>query len=1076
MTNPTSLSQLNSNRKIGLENPENTEKREEEKVVPMVSHIQEFGIQVEKGASLPTSSNITTQSINNDNTKDVRFINNPQNIENREDASQRELLLTTTRLSNTIGFTQKAVELFEKIFEPDQSPSQDSLKAAETILFGNKDAEPLINKTKDYVSRDLQAPPEMTNAEYKTIVESGVGIAMHKRPEYFQPNDNTSKMEEDTRNSNQNSSSTLEPSEERNFKIMHRFFQEATSKFLLPKIEEAQEKEKTSATQNPAMSSLLDGFKSAIEWFSSDNVWDPKFSPLNQDVDPKDWDRLETLEKWLSQNPTHPERERYKRETKALQKKIGELRQTRIRSIGDWAFSTITQANPEFSDIQSPDEIEERIVEKAEREQREKFEKYFKEIFPKPDFFELNDLRKFWENLYRSQDGKIFYEIVCEALSSESTSSDFHKAVLNVWFLSLIDTIHEKPQEARSRMPGLSYAGIQASNFGYDMPKSQSYLEWASNPMARACGDIIIDAFHWLIDLGDSFDTDAFLEEMRKIFRQEYSEKIPYNYLIHTFNQFLLERVFKIKYKEGINIENVLIQAYQKENPNSKDLMGDFLRDIAKPLLEKFRSFAQSRKTLRPNANPSDPNGFVFGIGFNGRLFDSPCRNPHKDVNEIWLSFSDSGREIGGYLFLTWLIEVSASFSKQLAAPLSSSRKIEELYSIYKALILEHIRKINNNNSKYNFEDLTRESDIQFAKNEQSKFIKFEQEISREHSFAQLSLELQTWISRVSNWYKLPCKIQIAEEMPKAEEKAHESARELLFHAVMSRSFAKDYPQLMPLLFRHWKDELISLILERKNSELLEKVKLADSLVKLSTEEKEQVEQLLDELVGRIHPALMPMWNTIMLKEISNPNNFIQSKLNEVRKNIQKVKETIRNKEEDLKIPDNNHKRFEGKKSSLEKTKAELRKLEQEENNYIDATKIPPSKWNKQQFQELKSWFFKNRNIGQCIEPVFARVLGHDHFFPVFISQKVGKTEIPDPNNANHQGLKLGTQYPQDVIPPCDKKCQIHALAHLYTGDLLGYQSAEQLNTIRRTHNQGEVPEKVYSVDEFRELYKKRNE
>lgn len=116
--------------------------------------------------------------------------------------------------------------------------------------------------------------------------------------------------------------------------------------------------------------------------------------------------------------------------------------------------------------------------------------------------------------------------------------------------------------------------------------------------------------------------------------------------------------------------------------------------------------------------------------------------------------------------------------------------------------------------------------------------------------------------------------------------------------------------------------------------------------------------------------------------------------------------------------------------------------------------------------------FFSGRDVSQCVEPVFARVLGHDRFFSVLISKKTGKTDIVDSLESSGASssplpLQLGNSIPQDVIAPCDKRCQHHVLGHLYTGDMLSYQSADRLDVMRKTHNLGGVPERFMVLSNY---------
>ncbi len=121
-----------------------------------------------------------------------------------------------------------------------------------------------------------------------------------------------------------------------------------------------------------------------------------------------------------------------------------------------------------------------------------------------------------------------------------------------------------------------------------------------------------------------------------------------------------------------------------------------------------------------------------------------------------------------------------------------------------------------------------------------------------------------------------------------------------------------------------------------------------------------------------------------------------------------------------------------------------------------------PVELSKQAYERFRSHFFKERGVSQCAEPLFSRVLGHDRFFPVLISKKSGLTNIRV--EATQLPLQLGNSTPQDVIAPCNQRCQPHALGHLYAGDMLGHQSADHLDHARRTHGLGGVLDRMMQL------------
>ncbi|MCP5505629.1 MAG: hypothetical protein H7A38_01960 [Chlamydiales bacterium] len=137
---------------------------------------------------------------------------------------------------------------------------------------------------------------------------------------------------------------------------------------------------------------------------------------------------------------------------------------------------------------------------------------------------------------------------------------------------------------------------------------------------------------------------------------------------------------------------------------------------------------------------------------------------------------------------------------------------------------------------------------------------------------------------------------------------------------------------------------------------------------------------------------------------------------------------------------------------------------------WVQELESPVANWSRETFEAFKAEFFKKTNVGQCIEPLFASKVGHDFFFPVYLSASHPTVPIPthaDPNT----GLSLGTNHPKFVIPPCNKNCQIHALAHLYVSDLSREdQSIDLLNQWRTLQALPPATEPILSLDELKEV------
>ena len=129
--------------------------------------------------------------------------------------------------------------------------------------------------------------------------------------------------------------------------------------------------------------------------------------------------------------------------------------------------------------------------------------------------------------------------------------SPVHKLVQQIWAVSQLDTIHKKPKEARSRMPAESVDGAYAPNFGYRMKDSTAYKAWITNPLARASGDVIMDAYHSMVSFSRELNTDLFLKRFKKYL--SYKKKDRYERASHphkydrymiAFERYLLERIF----------------------------------------------------------------------------------------------------------------------------------------------------------------------------------------------------------------------------------------------------------------------------------------------------------------------------------------------------------------------------------------------------------------------------------------------------------------------------------------------------------------------------------------------------
>ena len=121
-------------------------------------------------------------------------------------------------------------------------------------------------------------------------------------------------------------------------------------------------------------------------------------------------------------------------------------------------FSFVININPEFSDLKDPGDLILLLDNKS------KTKKYveFKNVIINLDSSNL--LREFVEYKDRYQYNTINYDTVCKSFQEQYQDNQFHQITQRLWTLSLLDTINERPQEARSRMPNTSIDGSEARN------------------------------------------------------------------------------------------------------------------------------------------------------------------------------------------------------------------------------------------------------------------------------------------------------------------------------------------------------------------------------------------------------------------------------------------------------------------------------------------------------------------------------------------------------------------------------------------------------------------------------------
>lgn len=864
-------------------------------------------------------------------------------------------------------------------------------------LMGNRE-NPLFRRAPEFVEGVISSFPNLKTTDYRTMLESMVLVAMQMRPHYFKQIENGEPILPDTP-----------------YEIGHKFLQEFTQGGALDSwLLEAQKviaNKGMEGTQesNQAAMEFVNAGANLLRWMGSDAVKDPFTSPLNKHVSFEEFKEAIELEAWLDQHPKHKKyNEKYARFME-LDNRIKGQRKQAAKEGAAYTFPLIKHLEPDLAHMEDISELPPYLERKWGSTNRKEFESYVLEKYGKPNLFEPNLLRSFWQIVAGQQYGKVCYKIVCESFEEQHKGSLLHQTVKQIWLTSQLDTMNEHPKEARSRMPGVSSDGVSAPNFGYAMGRSAAYQRWLENPLARASGDIIMDAYHSIVDFGRILVIDVFLERLKKhlSIRNEadgiafFSKPHEYDNFLIPFELYLLEHVF----------DNPFVSDGKKTIPGELiKVAGSDLFNQAYYHLNELKEFSQRMFALRPASNKSkvweESSGLVFGIGFNGALFDSPSHSNAED-NEICLAFSRSGQTAGGYLLLSLISDTARSRPRNLLFDLSN-----DVYNKYKSLICHHVLK-EIENAHYipgpHWDARMRA----YIEQEQAKFKSFKMQLDSEAPYENLMPEFKEWIRQTSNWYYIPhnVKVQTPDEMPFEEHRAQYAAQHLLFDALIGIPFSKAYPYLIPHLFLHWKEEILQKI-DEKNHAVIENAK---NPYELPEQLKREVLYILDNLVRQVHPELISVWDPKILKQFAAYMN-------------------------------------------IDERSAAINAI----------AKLP-----RDAYYSFRRKFFENCKASQCVEPVFARVLGHDRFFPVFISNKpaMAPIKIGKTKSRYSPRLQLGNRIPQDVIAPCNNRCQYHALGHLYTGDMLSYQSADHLDYMRRTHGLGNVPDQFMSFSDMQQYF-----
>jgi hypothetical protein len=794
-------------------------------------------------------------------------------------------------------------------------------------------------------------------------------------------------------------------------------------------------------------------------------------SPLDIYVKPDDINRVARLRKWLKGHyPSHSKYLIIHDEYQQIINRIDALRNKAFEEGFQWLSLVVGQMLTKTNMQDSSTDLIEHQRRQAEKKAREILTLRLQQIADHKDHLEPSKLRSFYESLYRLQQGKLFYQFVCESQQPKFFSSNAHQIAKNLWLFSQIDTVHVQPGEVRSRMPTSSNEGLDAPNFGYQMNHSKAYQHWLQeNPLAQACGDVIMDSFSAVVDYGKKIDVETFVARIvENVFywsKEQQLESIlrkdQYDVLTTTFEFFLLESVFDTSFiSDG---DRNVISELRKAAKTEKELATK-----TRKVLIDFKSLCVEIDKLKPNKVVNDGHPFVFGIGFNGSLFGCPSHQL-RNKNEIWLTFSAYVRyefSLGSDAFLSLLIHFATNVYNGDINNLSIGQSnVAKNLQKYKGLIrlhidqrLAHYRKVSSTPwSAGNYE---------FQVSEIHKYYHFIEQLDQQKVFNELSEHFQAWLRDSSNWYRLPSNatglahhqlvhIKIAKPLTVEEQGAQQLTRCLLLDLICKRNISTYYPEFVSWLFLHWQQQLADDFSEITNDLTGERVSKAKCFDNLSQEDQKTVKEKINEIAWDVHPEIYNAWQPRLDEAFGSfTKSWPPSQMRKRQKDHLEARYRLQKKYENkqkasLRHPENTQLVSDVKelKDKLDLTPKSLP---------FSQKPVAINQMSEDNYSDFKEHIFgKAEHVSQCIEPAFARVLGHDCFFAVYIGKNIGNTQQPVKNPTP---LVLGNHFKKTAILPCGKFCQIHATGHLYTGDLLADQSADRLNAIRITHGQSTAP------------------
>lgn len=978
----------------------------------------------------------------------------PKTAKNKASIEQVQHQVTLNLAEDAQAFIQGALQA-----NPLQmSNDLDSALRAAQLVSGEAVPEPLMARIPELLADDENFMPGQKAAEVNTIKEIGIRAAMQLRPEHFSSIASKQPVEHDTA-----------------VEISHEFMKEFASAGAMPALVPAirQEIANSEAEHTSDYLSFFDNAVSFINYMCSDDVKNPHADPLNKYVNDKELKYIMQLEEWLPNNRQHSEFNQRQARYVFLEEKISKARMQALQEASESMFGFFKKLDPAMANFSDMQAVTDNRIQQAKESTQNDFIQYLIRQYQQKDIFEPNKLRAFWETVYRNQYGEVCYQLVCESFQEAYTDSEHHQLVKNIWAVSILDTSHISPVDARSRMPGNSGDGVATSNFGYAMDHSQAHKQWHLNKLSRACGDVIVDVMQSLVDFALQLELDTFIQRFQLYLKIDRSERPsfdlfssfdetmdeskivqivedyrqnphPYDRIITKFAFYLLEYGFDTEFisGRGRNVVSELLRV-------ADDV--ETILTHAKQHITSFVNFSRNLAQLRPDGSDfvakAYTNSFVFGIGFKGQRFAAGGKQSIKG-HEIHLAFSNAGRSVGGRCFLGLLKSVVRSL--HIVDHQYNLIGTEALrYERYHDLIQRHLAY--ELSDQFCLPDNHWDNDMyDYVSSEREKIENFLIQCEENLKYTDLTPEFKAWLRKPNNWYFIPCGISILtpETIAQDEYAAQKLARNLIFDAVTGRSFSEAYPELIPVLYQAWQTELYDYFRSDKDFQLQLVLETQDDYTQLSEKHKTAVAVALDILAKQTHPDLQASWQADIQDKFSVWRRHREKELSHIMKAAHKSYN---------KFKKNN-------KGDLQQGKREINALLSWQLTKRQLPDLPNSmaELSEYDYKKLREEFFKQSDLAQCVEPAFARSLGNDRFFSVMLSKKSGYSSITDPIDSNNHALQLGNRFQQDVIIPCRGRCQRHVMGHLYMSDMLGEQSADNLDDLRTTHGVDGVPDRLY--------------